>query len=187
MATTTAQRPVSAERAVLIARLGAGWHAALAAGLALAAWNMSQATWAQRDGLRLAAVALVGLGALSSLLAAGLLLRRDRRGRLLGLALNYLLAVGCLLSLLGTLGLYTGLDEVANRFYPRAWMLAGVLAGFLIASFGDRFAHAPRVQAAYHRAGRWVMLGSVAALLLAMGALQGLLTLLLGLRQPTAL
>ncbi len=187
MATTTAQRPVPAERAVLIARLGAGWHAALAAGLALAAWNMSQATWAQRDGLRLAAVALVGLGALSSLLAAGLLLRRDRRGRLLGLALNYLLAVGCLLSLLGTLGLYTGLDEVANRFYPRAWMLAGVLAGFLIASFGDRFAHAPRVQAAYHRAGRWVMLGSVAALLLAMDALQGLLTLLPGLRQPTAL
>ncbi|MFQ3663861.1 MAG: sugar ABC transporter permease, partial [Chloroflexaceae bacterium] len=187
MATTTAQPPVPAERATLITRLGAAWQGLLAAGLALAAWGMSQATWAQRDGLRLVAVTLIGLGALSSVLAAGLMLRRDRRGRLIGLGLNYVLAVGCLLSLLGTLGVYVGLDEVANRFYQRAWLLIGVLAGFLIASSGDRFADAPRVQAAYHRAGRWVMIGSVVALALSMGALQGLVTLLLGLRQPVAL
>ncbi len=187
MATTTARRPAVAGNATLLARLGAAWHALLAVGLALGAWSVSQADWAQRDGLRPLATALIGLGAVWSVAAAALLLRLDRRGRLLSLGLNYVLSVGCLLALLGTLGLYSGLDVVASRFYRWAWLLIGVLAGYLIASIGDRYLHAPRTQAAYHRAGRWVMLGTIAVLLLAMGLPQGLIGLLAGLRQFTAL
>jgi ABC-type sugar transport system permease subunit len=178
MATTTVRTPPATGPAALLIRLMAGWHILLALGLGAAAGGLFQAEWAQRDGLRLVAVALLLLGAGASLAASVLALRRDRRGRLLSLGLNYLLAVGCLLSLLGVLGLYSGLDLVAERFYRWAWLLVGVLVGFLISATGDRYVHAPTTQAALQRAGNLIMAGTVVVLLLAMGLLQGLLAML---------
>lgn len=187
MASTTVQPTAASGGTALLIRLGAAWHAVLAIGLAIAAWSLLQARWEQRDGLRPFAAGLLLLGAVASVAAIVLLLRRDGRGRAISLGLNYILGVGSLLSLLGVLGLYIGLDAVAAAFYRWAWLLVGVLVGFVIGSVGDRYAHAPRTQAMFHRVGNWVMAGSVIILLLAMGLIQGLLFLLSGLGNPLAL
>lgn len=187
MASTTVRPSAAAGGSALLIRLGAAWHAMLAFGLAFAAWTLLQAQWEQRDGLRPFAAGLIVVGAVASVAATALLLRRDGRGRAISLGLNYVLGVGALLSLLGVLGLYTGLDAVAASFYNWAWMLVGVLVGFLIGAYGDRYAHAPRTQALFHRVGNWVMGGSVILMLIAMGLIQGLIALLSGLASPLAL
>jgi ABC-type sugar transport system permease subunit len=186
MATTTVRTP-SATGPTLLMRLMAGWHGSLALGLATASWMLFRTEWIQRDGLRPFAAALLLFGALASAAASVLTLRRDRRGRLLSLGLNYILALACLLSLLGVLGLYNGLDLVAERFYRWAWLLVGILLGFLIGAMGDRYPNAPTTQARFHRVGNWIMGLTVAVLLLAMGLLQGLLALLSGLSDPQAI
>ncbi|MBP1466267.1 sugar ABC transporter permease [Candidatus Chloroploca sp. M-50] len=187
MATTTARKPATTAGAALVIRLGAAWHALLAFGLVAAAWALLQARWVQRDGLRLYVAGLILLGAVASVIALVLLLRRDGRGRAISLGLNYIFGVGSLLSLLGVLGLYISLDEVAASFNRWVWLLLGVLVGFLIGSVGDRFTHAPTTQAAFHRAGGWVMGASAIILLLAMGLIQGVIGLLSGLGNPLAL
>lgn len=187
MASTTVRPSAAAGGSALLIRLAAAWHALLAVGLAFAAWTLLQTQWEQRDGLRPFAAGLVLLAAVASVAAATLLLRRDGRGRAIGLGLNYVLGVGSLLSLLGVLGLYTGLDAVAASFYSWAWMLVGVLVGFLIGAAGDRYAHAPATQAAFHRVGNMVMGGTVLIMLLAMGLLQGLIFMLGRLGDPLAL
>ncbi|HMQ30664.1 MAG TPA: sugar ABC transporter permease [Chloroflexaceae bacterium] len=186
MASTTVGSPAAAGGSALLIRLGAAWHALLAVGLALAAWSLLQTSWAQRDGLRPVAAGLVVLAAVASAAAAALLLRRDGRGRAISLGLNYVLGVGSLLTLLGVLGLYTGLDAVAAAFYRWAWLLVGVLVGFLVGGIGDRYAHAPATQAAFHRVGNWIMAGTALIMLLAMGLVQGLLFMLGGLANPLA-
>lgn len=187
MASTTVRSAAATGGATLLIRLGAAWHAVLAIGLAFAAWTLLQTPWGQRDGLRPLAASLVLLGAIVSTATVPLLLRRDGRGRALSLGLNYVLGVGAFLGLLGVLGLYTGLDAVAASFYNWAWMLGGILVGFLIGSLGDRYSHAPATQALFHRVGNWVMAGTVAAMLLAMGLIPGLLFLLRNLANTTAL
>ncbi|MFV9507107.1 MAG: carbohydrate ABC transporter permease [Oscillochloridaceae bacterium umkhey_bin13] len=187
MATTTVQSSPTSGPALLLTRVAAGWHVLLALGLALAAWALLQDQWDRRDGLRIVVLIITGLGIMASGAAAALVLRRDRRGRMLSLILNYLIAVGALLSLLGTLGLYVGLDAVAARFYNWAWMLVGVLIGYLVGGLGDRYANAPATQARFHQAGNILMVGSVVIMLLAMGLLEGLLALLAGLANPLAL
>ena len=159
----------------------------LALGLGFLAWLLTQGNLLQQDTLRSLAVGLTIIGAIISLITSLLVTRRDRRGRLLSLGLNYLLAVGCLLTLLGELGIYTGIDLVAERFYHWAWLLVGILVGFLIAALGDRYAHAPVTQALFHRIGNLVMAATLLLLLLLMGLPQGLLALLSGLRTPWAL
>lgn len=187
MASTTVRSTAASGGSALLIRLAAVWHAVLAIGLAYAAWTLLATPWAQRDGLRPFAAGLVLLGAVVSLAATVLLLRRDGRGRALSLGLNYVLGAGSFLSLLGVLGLYIGLDAVAASFYNWAWLLLGILVGFLVGSLGDRYAHAPATQAAIHRVGNWIMAGSVLVLLLAMGLIQGLLFMLGNLANPTAL
>ena len=173
--------------ALLLIRLTTGWHAMLALGLGFLAWLLTQGNLLQQDTLRSLAVGLTIIGAIISLITSLLVTRRDRRGRLLSLGLNYLLAVGCLLTLLGELGIYTGIDLVAERFYHWAWILVGILVGFLIAALGDRSAHAPATQALFHRIGNLVMAATLLLLLLLMGLPQGLLALLSGLRTPWTL
>lgn len=187
MASSVARSSATAADATLFTRLAAVWHLLVGLGLGGGALGLFQTSWAQRDGLRPLLAALVALGAVVCLAAALLLLRRERRGRGLGLAINYTLAVGALLVLLNTLGLFTGLDAVAARFFQWAWLLVGILAGFLLGSLGDRYAHDLRTQALFHRVGNWVMLGTVLLMLLAMGLPQGLIVLLGGLANPTTL
>ncbi len=187
MASTTVPTSPVTGSALLLIRFITGWHAMLALGLGLLAWLITQGELLQQDVLRPVAVGLALIGAVASLIAAPLVLRRDRRGRLLSMGLNYILAVGCLLMLLGALGLYTGLDLIAERFYSWAWLLVGLLVGFLIAALGDRYTHVPTTQALFQRMGNLIMAATILFLLLLMGLPQGLLALLSGLRTPWTL
>jgi ABC-type sugar transport system permease subunit len=187
MASTVARAPASAGDVALYTRLSAVYHGLLAVVIAVMTATLLQTPWEQRDGLRImlvvASVALVVL----NLVTALLLVRRDRRGRGLSLGINYTLGVGSLLGLLHTVGLFTGLDAVAARFSQWAWLLVGILVGFLISGLGDRYSHSAATQARLHRIGNWVMAATVLLLLLAMGLLQGLVALLLGLGNGQAL
>ncbi len=185
MASTMARPTLAAGDVALFTRLAAAWHVLVAFALGAGAFVLAQARWEQRDGLRSVMAVLVVAGAILSIVVAVLLLRRDRRGRGLSLGMNYLLGVGCLLTFLNVVGFFTGLDVVAARFYQWAWLLVGIFIGFLISAFGDRYASA--TQAVYQRVGNWVMAGTVALLLLAMGLPQGLLFVLSGLGNPIAL
>jgi len=185
MASTMARPTLAAGDVALFTRLAAAWHVLVAFALGAGAFVLAQARWEQRDGLRSVLAVLLVVGAILSVVVAVLLLRRDRRGRGLSLGMNYMLGVGCLLTFLNVVGFFTGLDVVAARFYQWAWLLVGIFIGFLISAFGDRYASA--TQAVYQRVGNWVMAGTVALLLLAMGLPQGLLFVLSGLGNPTAL
>jgi len=185
MASTMARPTLAAGDVALFTRLAAAWHVLVACALGAGAFVLAQARWEQRDGLRSVLAVLLVAGAILSVVVAVLLLRRDRRGRGLSLGMNYMLGVGCLLTFLNVVGFFTGLDVVAARFYQWAWLLVGIFIGFLISAFGDRYASA--TQAVYQRVGNWVMAGTVALLLLAMGLPQGLLFVLSGLGNPTAL
>jgi len=185
MASTMARPTLAAGDVALFTRLAAAWHVLVAFALGAGAFVLAQARWEQRDGLRSVLAVLLVAGAILSVVVAVLLLRRDRRGRGLSLGMNYMLGVGCLLTFLNVVGFFTGLDVVAARFYQWAWLLVGIFIGFLISAFGDRYASA--TQAVYQRVGNWVMAGTVALLLLAMGLPQGLLFVLSGLGNPTAL
>ena len=185
MASTMARPTLAAGDVALFTRLAAAWHVLVAFALGAGAFVLAQARWEQRDGLRSVLAVLLVAGAILSVVVAVLLLRRDRRGRGLSLGMNYMLGVGCLLTFLNVVGFFTGLDVVAARFYQWAWLLVGIFIGFLISAFGDRYASA--TQAVYQRVGNWVMAGTVALLLLAMGLPQGLLFVLSGLGNPIAL
>jgi len=185
LASTMARPTLAAGDVALFTRLAAAWHVLVAFALGAGAFVLAQARWEQRDGLRSVLAVLLVAGAILSVVVAVLLLRRDRRGRGLSLGMNYMLGVGCLLTFLNVVGFFTGLDVVAARFYQWAWLLVGIFIGFLISAFGDRYASA--TQAVYQRVGNWVMAGTVALLLLAMGLPQGLLFVLSGLGNPTAL
>ena len=187
MATTTVQTPAAASSSALVLRLGAAWHALLAVALGAGAFLLAQTRFEARDGLRYVAIALLIAGAAASLAAIPLILRRDHRGRTISLALNYIVGLASFLSLLGVLGFYTGLDAVAAAFYRWAWLLIGVLAGFLISSFGDRYSYAPATQRAVQRAGNTVMLITLGVMALAMGLFQGLIFLISNLGSRTAL
>jgi len=185
LASTMARPTLAAGDVALFTRLAAAWHVLVAFALGAGAFVLAQARWEQRDGLRSVLAVLLVAGAILSVVVAVLLLRRDRRGRGLSLGMNYMLGVGCLLTFLNVVGFFTGLDVVAARFYQWAWLLVGIFIGFLISAFGDRYASA--TQAVYQRVGNWVMAGTVALLLLAMGLPQGLLFVLSGLGNPIAL
>lgn len=187
MATTTVQPRVVANAPAWIVPLTAAWQALLAIALAAGVVLLAQTRFEVRDGLRYLAMAVLALAAVASLAGAGFALRRNHAGRALALGLNYVLAVGCFLSLLGVLGAYIGLDAVATSFHRWSWLLVGVLVGYLIGTFGDRFTHNPALQRAYHRVGNAIMLGSAALLLLLMGLFQGLFFLLGNLGNPIAL
>jgi len=109
------------------------WHALLGASL------LSGAAAALISGAAGDVIAIIlALGALAlggaSAAAAWFILRRDHLGRTLSLVVNYLLTVACVSGLAHVLGMFMGLDDLADamaRGIPFL-MLFVVLAGYLI-------------------------------------------------------
>ncbi len=158
-------------------RLAVIWHAlvtlvALIGSLSLALGAGPAASipaWA-----RITAAILLALLALASSAALFAIRRRVHRGRVLSLLVNYLGVVACLLGLLHTSGVFLGLDAAAERMGRGLPFLLLLFLGYLISALGDRFQHTPALEQRWRRAGRWVMILSGLAALLAMGVLSGL-------------
>ncbi|MBC8161338.1 MAG: sugar ABC transporter permease [Roseiflexaceae bacterium] len=186
MATTTIPAQAAEGNPALTARVAAVWHVLLALAGAGVLFTLFQTTW-PREWLRIAALAVVAAWVPLNVYAAVMLVQRKHAGRAFSVILNYLGLTGFVLAALNAAGVFLGLDVVGDRFRSQVFWLSGVMIGFLIGGVGDSYSHDPSFQRTLHRIGNGLMLGSIAAMLLLMGALQGLFFVLTQLLTPNGL
>lgn len=158
-------------------RLLAIWHAVVGvAGLAgvFALWQMApeMPTWQ-----RILVTVILVLTALASGGAIPFIMQREHRGRTLSLVVNYLWFLVCFFGALHVLGVFTGLNALANTFGQGIpYLLAGGV-GYLISAFGDRYENNPARQRLFRRIGQIIMLVAAAVFLFAIDTLGGLLAI----------
>lgn len=156
-----------------------GWHALLSvAGVGALVYLWSAANAEMAAWLRvLLSVAAVALSVISAL-AAVLITRRDRRGRLLSLGVNYLLFVGTLVLLLSAWGVFVGLDSLADTFIRGLPFLVVVFLGWFVgSSLSERYEANPGLHHWLQLGGRIVTLAGLAGFLWAIGIFPGLAAL----------
>ena len=137
--------------------------------------------------MRFVAAGLVGLLAVLSAAAVPLIHRRDHRGRMLSLVVNYLGFLACAAMLLHLIGAFTGIDDLALRFGRGLPFLLITFLGYLIGSFGDRYEQYPQRQLAFQRVGRIIMLAGLALVLVSLINVPGLPALAREILQPVRL
>ncbi len=152
------------------------WHAVLGIALAAAAYFATTALADQPAVLRYGAAALLGLGAAASLYAAWQLSQRRPVGRVVAILVNYLFIVLAVLVSLHWLGVYLGLDALANTFGRGLPGLGIVLLGYLISASADRFEGTARERAP-RELGRWVMLAGLLVFFYFIDSISGLVWL----------
>ncbi len=171
-------RPISDRKTYLLLLAVTIWHGILAVGVLVAilfiwtAW--SQATW-----LKILLSLLLALFGATSALTAMFIRVRHPRGRVLSLILNYLGALFCLVYALHILGVFLAIDALAANFARGLPFLVGVLLGYLINAFGDRYQDYPARQQLFCNIGNFIMVSFFLAFLLAVGLVQGLLALIM--------
>lgn len=124
---------------------------------------------------------LIGAG---SSLAAFFIAKRDHRGRVISLIVNYLGVVVCFFSALHFLGVFIGIDSLADTFGRGVPFLLIVFAGYLISSYGDRYENNPTQQQTFQKIGRGVMLVGGVIFLFMIDTIGGLMTLVSRLNTP---
>ncbi|MEZ4767965.1 MAG: sugar ABC transporter permease [Caldilineales bacterium] len=140
------------------------WHGLLAAAGVVAAFVTFSS---MRGGLRFAVAGVLLVMAVISAAAVLLIYRRDHRGRVLSLVVNYLGFLACTAVLLDAIGAFTGIDDLAQRFGRGFPFLLIVFAGYLVRSFGDRFEQFPQRQRTIQRVGNVLMLAGLLLFVLA--------------------
>lgn len=133
---------------------------------------------------RVLLTALLASGVIGSGLGAYLITQRQRYGRVLSLAINYLGFVVCFVGTLHVTGVFTGINALANTFGLGLPFLLVVLVGYLISAVGDRYEYAPARQQIFRRIGRTVMLLGAVIFLFRINTPGGLLALLLRFNAP---
>lgn len=128
--------------------------------------------------LRLLLAFVMLAGGLASVLAAIFIQRRDHRGRVISLIVNYLGFLFCFLGTLHVLGVFIGIDALGETFPRGIPYLGGIFAGYLISAFGDRYENYPKRQKIFRRIGKIVMSIFGILFLLAIRTLPGLLALI---------
>lgn len=163
------------------------WHALLALGClvgAIAFWRFYPPKTAWLQGL---IIAILLIATVLSALAARLIARRAHAGRILSLAINYLGFLFCLLASMHVLGIFIGIDSLANTFGRGVIFLGGVFAGYLISTIGDRYENYPRREQFFRRLGKYVMAIFGVLFLLAVGIVNGVISLLSRFTSPLPL
>lgn len=127
--------------------------------------------------LRLGAILGLMVGALASLLAAWQLWQRRAVARITSVLVNYLFAVSAILSVLHWLGVYVGIDALANTFGAGLPGLGILVLGYLIRASTDRLGSKGR-QSTSHTVGTWVMVAGLLVFLYFIDALTGLIWLM---------
>ncbi len=156
----------------LFLRIAVIWHVLIAVGAAVGlvfVWRSSDmALW-----LQIVATAVLLLTGIVSGTAVPPILRREHRGRFQSLIINYLGFLAAFIGALHYLGVFIGIDSLANTFGRGLLYLPIVLIGFLIQSAGDRHKDNPKLQQAYQRIGKIVMLAGLIIFLIVVGTIPG--------------
>lgn len=171
-------------RIALYMRLAVIWHLLVCgmAGAGLAAiWvtNNGLALWLRSVGTAV----LLFLG-VASALAVPALRRRQHRGRVLSLTVNYLGFVFSFVSALHYMGVFIGIDSLANTFGRGIIFFVVILAGYLIHGLGEQYRDYPQTYKRLQKTGNWIMLAGLAAFLLAVGLISGVLSFFSRLNTP---
>ena len=156
-------------------RLALGWHGLLAllgVGGILYLWTSGTALTA--DWLRLVLTGLLLLLTVGSGTAVYFITKRHHKGRVLSLIVNYLGLIFSLIISLHWLNFFVGIDSLANSFGRGLPFLGVAFAGYLVASFADRYEYNPKMQRQLRRLGKWIAIGAAVGFLLAVGILSGL-------------
>jgi ABC-type sugar transport system permease subunit len=166
----------TSRRTQLILRIVTIWHVLLAV-LALAGilflWlgNVELSTVVRVIG----SFAFLITAAISLFAARGIK-RREHRGRVASLALNYLWFIGCLVASLHYFGIFIGIDSLAENLARGLPFLGIVVAGYILRGFasrvGDDYKRAGRIR----RAGNIVMLAGFLIFMLVVGLIAGIVT-----------
>jgi ABC-type sugar transport system permease subunit len=151
------------------------WQGLIAAGGAFgAAYLFSRAPEAMAGWLRIVLMVVFVLIGAASGVSVSMLLRRQHRGRVIALTVNYLIFLAGLVGLLQVLGVFTGIDALGATFGKGIPWLGGVLAGYLIGSIGDKFEGNYDLAQKFRYAGKIVSTASFVAFLFAVGLLRAL-------------
>lgn len=186
MATTTMPAQMVERGPMLTTRIAVVWHTLLALAGAGVLFMLFQNSW-EREWLRVAMLTVVAASVPLNAYAALMLAQRKHAGRTLSVVINYLGVVGFGLAALNMAGVFLGLDAVADRFHSQVFWLSGVVVGYLISGIGDSYSNDPAFQRTLHRIGNGIMLFSLAAMLLLMGALQAVFSIVMQLVTPQGL
>ena len=152
------------------------WQVIVGISLAVAALTLPTRAGDWNPVLLWGAVALLGAGALASLYAAFALWRRRSIGRVVAVLVDYLAAVLAGILGLHLLGVFLGLNALADTFGAGLPWLLVVFVGYLINAAGDRFDGTPR-ERVFRQAGNVVMLVGFIAFLYFINTLGGLVWL----------
>ena len=157
------------------------WHgvltAAAVAGVVLLTIGLGDPTIETAIGLRVIGLIALGLMAAASLGAAYFIRQRVHRGRSLSLTVNYLGFVFCLVADLHILGVFTGLDVLADNFKNGLPVLGVFVLGYLVGTLGDRYDNESLRQQKFHQVSQTIMVGALIVWTLAVGLLDGLLSM----------
>ena len=155
------------------------WHALLAVGsLGAVLYLWSDANAGMAGWVRILLTVAAVLVAAGSAVAAVLVMRRDRRGRLLSIAVNYLLFIATLVLLLAAWGVFAGLDSLADTFIRGLPFLVVIFLGwFVSSSLAERYEDNPQRSHWLKLGGRVVVWAGVAGFLYAIGIFSGLTAL----------
>lgn len=160
----------------LFLRLAVIWHVLVAVGAVVGlvfVWRSADtALW-----LQIVATAVLLLTGIVSGTAVPPILRREHRGRFQSLVVNYLGFLAAFIGALHYLGVFIGIDALANTFGRGLLYLSIVLIGFLIQSAGDRHKDDPKLQQTYQRIGKIVMLAGLVIFLIVVGIIPGTMAL----------
>lgn len=128
---------------------------------------------------------LVGSGASGA--AAYYITQRNHRGRTLSLFFNYLAFIAFLLAACQVMGVFLGIDNLADTIGRGLPFLLVVFLGYLVGTVADRYEGNYARQQQINRVSKGMMAVAGIAAALAVGLLPGTLYLLQQLTNPTAL
>jgi ABC-type sugar transport system permease subunit len=155
------------------------WHALLSLGaVAGIIYLWSNANAGMAGWVRILLTVVASLVAAGSAVTTVLVARRDRRGRLLSLGINYLLFIAVIVLLLAAWNVFIGLDSLADTFMRGLPFLLIIFVGwFVTGALAERAENKPERRRLLHLIGRIVVGAGVVGLLLAIGLFSGLAAL----------
>jgi len=172
----------------LILRIGMAWRgffAIVAVAGAITVWSGSlpeAPTW-QKILLSL----VLSIAAIFSAVSALEISRRNHRGRMISLTLDYLAFVTCAVMALNVGEVFIGIDALGETFGRGIPYLGIVLAGYLLSSLDEYSSHKRSSEQSLRQVGRWVMIGGFILFLWQVDTVKGVLYFLGKLAQPTGL
>lgn len=177
--------PGPGERVELLITVTAVWQAILA----LAALVGVAYVWLSAPDTALWLKILLSVAGVGTALVSGTAVyyinRRNHRGRVLSLGINYLLFIVVLVVLLTAFSIFTGFDSFADTFGRGVIFLGVMFLGYIIASFGERYEeNAPQRRRAMRQVGKIVAIVGGIGFLFAVGILNGFASILRSYTSP---